>query len=341
MIKNILLIIVSFMLTIFFCEYGLRILGHQPLAKAVTESDREIMSEVDPKKRWALDDEDLGWINRPGVYQSAELNSSKMTFTEDSERLTVRPSGYLFKQPSVDWLLVGCSFTQGYSVPDSGTFSSFLNERFPLAKIHNFGTGGYSTYQSLLRTEKIFRSKDIKPNLVIYGFIGDHLPRNVATLNWVKAINSLSNGMMVHPHVTIDRDGTLVRHQRRIENVWPLETNLSIVGFIRRALIAFDLTGREPLEVAVTSALITEMDALVKANNAKFLVVILDDPNVDVMKFLKSSDIDYLMCVNPAGKIPPSYRVAEVGHPNQLQHKLWANCIGDWIARNQAIYLQN
>lgn len=339
--KNILLIIASSILTISFCEYGLRMLGFQPLAKDVTKTDREIMSEVDQEKRWALDDDDLGWVNRPGVYQSAELNSSKMTFTEDSKRLTVGPSSYLFKKPSVDWLLVGCSFTQGYSVPDSGTFSTFLNERFPLARIHNFGTGGYSTYQSLLRTEKIFRSKVIQPNLVIYGFIGDHLQRNVATLNWVKAINSLSNGMMVHPHVTIDGDGTLVRHKRRIENAWPLETNLSIVGFIRRSLIAFRLTGREKQEVAVTSALITEMDILVKENNAKFLVVILDDPNYDVIKTLKSSNIEYLMCINPEGKIPPSYRVAEVGHPNQLQHKLWADCIGDWIAKNQVRYLQN
>ena len=338
--KNIILIIASIILTVFFCEYGLRKLGYYPLAKAASESDRTMMSEVEPGKRWALDNEELGWINRPGVYQSTELNSSKMTFTENSERLTIRPSEYLIDQSRVDWLLVGCSYTQGFSVPDSGTFASMLNTRFPAARIHNFGTGGYSTYQSLLRAEKVFDEKLLQPNLMVYGFIGDHLIRNVATLDWVKAINSLSNGMFVHPHATIDRHGELVRHPRRIENTWPLETKLSIVGFVRRALLSLRLTGRESQEVAVTNALIAEADDLAKTNKSKFLVAILDDPKEGVIKFLKSSNIEYVMCVNPAGKIPASHRVAGVGHPNQLQHQLWANCIGDWIAQNPANYFQ-
>lgn len=329
--KNIMLIVISITLGVSVCEFGLRKLGYYPLTKSTSEQNRTMQSEVEPSKRWALDEEVLGWINRPGVYQSTEVGSSQMTFTKNSERLTVAPNNEFAAKQRVDWLLVGCSYTQGFSVPDSSTYASFLSARFPDARIHNFGTGGYGTFQSLLVAEKVFREQVIQPKQMIYGFIGDHLPRNVATLDWVKAINSLSNGMFVHPHATMNRDGKIIRHPRSIENEWPLETKLSIVGFFRRSLIALRLTGREPQEVGVTNALIKEMSVLAKANNTKFLVAILDDPKDGVTSFLKANNIEYVMCTNPEGKIPASHRVAGVGHPNQLQHQLWANCIGEWI----------
>jgi lysophospholipase L1-like esterase len=93
----------------------------------------------------------LGWRPKPGryVYPVGVEAKTPIRFTilADGSRVTagerenrVRPV-----------LVLGDSFTQGWAVSDEETYAWKLQERFPTARFVNYGTAGYSTYQSLLR----------------------------------------------------------------------------------------------------------------------------------------------------------------------------------------------
>ena len=75
-----------------------------------------------------------------------------MTFLDDHSRRSWTTPNKPDQRAEV--LLVGCSFTEGFGVDDEDTFSYLLNARYPHLMFHNFGTGGYGTYQSLLRVKK-------------------------------------------------------------------------------------------------------------------------------------------------------------------------------------------
>ena len=94
----------------------------------------------------------LGWTNRPGAHIDAPWWTA--TFWTDGSRPT-RPDPATTARDVI--LVLGCSYTQGYGVGDADTFAWKLQQRFPRYDVRNFGTGGYGTYQSLLRFRRMVR----------------------------------------------------------------------------------------------------------------------------------------------------------------------------------------
>lgn len=77
---------------------------------------------------------------------------------------------------TVDIMTVGGSFSWGLGMENEKTFTEILSRKFDVS-VANFAYGSYGTVQSLQLLE---RNSDLKPKIVIYGFINDHIRRNMS-----------------------------------------------------------------------------------------------------------------------------------------------------------------
>ncbi len=77
--------------------------------------------------------------------------------------------------PQLDIMTVGCSFSWGHGLASEDTFSSQIGRKLRVRTM-NFAMASYGTVQSL---QMIRRNRDLAPKIIVYGFIADHLVRNV------------------------------------------------------------------------------------------------------------------------------------------------------------------
>jgi hypothetical protein len=77
---------------------------------------------------------------------------------------------------TVDLLTVGCSFSWGHGVENPDTYTSVLARRMGI-RAANLAYSAYGTAQSVLLLE---RALDLRPKVVVYGLIQDHMKRNVS-----------------------------------------------------------------------------------------------------------------------------------------------------------------
>ncbi len=78
--------------------------------------------------------------------------------------------------PAVSLLTVGDSFSWGHGVENEDTYTARLAERWGVPAA-NLAFSAYGTVQSL---QMLQRSLDLRPRLVVYGYIADHMNRNVS-----------------------------------------------------------------------------------------------------------------------------------------------------------------
>jgi hypothetical protein len=78
--------------------------------------------------------------------------------------------------PEVGFLTIGDSFSWGHGVENEETYTARLAQRWKLPAA-NMAFAAYGTVQSL---QMLRRSLDLHPRLVIYGFIADHMKRNIS-----------------------------------------------------------------------------------------------------------------------------------------------------------------
>jgi len=77
--------------------------------------------------------------------------------------------------PTVDLMIVGCSFSWGHGVESEDTFGQVLARRRGLT-VANLAFSAWGTTQAVQMLE---RNRDLAPRAVVYGFMSDHLKRNV------------------------------------------------------------------------------------------------------------------------------------------------------------------
>jgi len=77
---------------------------------------------------------------------------------------------------SVDVLTIGGSYSWGGGVDNEDTFSSIMAEQLGLS-VYNVAYGSYGTVQALQMLRKY---ADLKPKVVVYGFLVDHERRNLS-----------------------------------------------------------------------------------------------------------------------------------------------------------------
>ncbi|SMH41046.1 SGNH/GDSL hydrolase family protein [Azospirillum agricola] len=327
--------LVSLVLSLLVGEAYLRMAGFAPKAAWVNANF--------DGSNWGMEDPVLGWVNRPGVFASLEKGGADMSFQPDHSR-TSRPVKDMGRPADV--LVVGCSFTQGYSVADAETYAWRLGERFPSMVVDNFGTGGYSTYQALLRVRKELEARKDPAKLVILGFIAHQMVRTVAPPDWVKFLTDRNGAMVIPPHATVtatEQGDRLVEHPLETVQPWPLEHRSALVTELHAGFLRLWLGDRMAQRVPATAAVIRSMRDAVEARGGRLLVALLDDASLPggkadydaLVASLGGAGISYADCVDPEYDANPSaLQVGGAGHPNGTVHRRWADCVGRWVEAN-------
>jgi hypothetical protein len=279
-----------------------------------------------------LEDDVLGWTNCPGTFASHEGDNASMTFWEGGRRAT-RPEVQPPRRNQKRVVLVGASFTQGFGVRDEQTFAWQIDAALPDVSVENYGTGGYGTYQALLLLERLFEMGRIEPDLVVYGFPYFTATRNVATYGWLSALRLAGPRRYSPPHVVLE-DGHLERRPPSALASWPLEHRLAVVRAFHDSYTQRRLSGRDALVVPATRRLLSLMRERVEQAGSRLLVAVLDNsqrPNL-YGRFMGKQRIPYVDCTYPEPVLAtPRLRVGGTGHPNQIPHAYWADCIGKRI----------
>jgi hypothetical protein len=309
----------TIIISLFIGEAVFRWLGHKP---------REIT--LNPNfwiTGWAPMDPYLGWVNREGAFRSVEPGNALMRFEADGRRHDpLGPKGA--DVPKI--LVVGCSFTQGEGVPDDDPYPHVINRAMPAFEVLNYGTGGYGTYQSLLRMKTYFGSPHAATPVVIYGFNGHHITRNVATADWVTLLTTRDGRYLVPPHVRLSGEGLRELPASPVR-IWPLETQSALVSVGHNAMLKTMQFVRWRDRLEIMRRLLREMKQTAAANNAWLLVLrqVGTEPALEIMQ---QEGIDSVFC-EPPDPFDPEYRVGGVGHPNGKQHARWARCVLEALAK--------
>lgn len=127
---------------------------------------------------WVRYDARLGWIPEPGLrnlvfddFPPVSTNSRSM---RGEREYADRPAA-----GTTRILVVGDSFTFGFSAPDEHVWVRLLEDSLPQAEALNMGVPGYGTDQMLLRLER--DGLPLKPDIVIAAVYEDDLNRNLLT----------------------------------------------------------------------------------------------------------------------------------------------------------------
>jgi hypothetical protein len=212
----------------------------------------------------------MGWINRAGVVLSNEPGHVPMTFLSDGRRFDPADD----KSPDLNIaLFVGDSFTQGYGVADDEAYVHLVNLALPSLRALNYGTGGYSTFQSLLRMRHYFTTAPAKKtSIVVYGLIGAHLERNVSTPDWIFGISGTKGAYVAAPHVRVSGD-RLVEKTGGTMPLWPLEGTSAAVALAHRASISAIFAASSAEQQHAMKLLLLTMRQIAEDHGARFVVL--------------------------------------------------------------------
>jgi lysophospholipase L1-like esterase len=234
--------------------------------------------------------------------------------------------------------VVGCSFTQGWGLDDAETFPWLLQRRLAEVRVRNFGTGGYGTYQSLLRIERALQTKSALRRFVVYGFADFHEARNVAAHAWLKALAAGSGDAVRVPYCSFDHDGALRREPPIGYRTWPFDGVLASVRLVEDRLESLAAPVREGQARAVTQALLGEMDRVVRDAGARFIVVELAVRDAATKRayasYAREHGIDLVDCAPPE-LYRPSMRLRGDLHPNASMNRVWADCIEKQVVQTR------
>jgi hypothetical protein len=139
------------------------------------------------------DDPELGYVARENasVRQLRPLTFS--VATDDRGGRVARPG--MSAPEKIDVLSIGCSFTWGHGVEQPDTYPAILQGKTGL-KVYNAGLASYGTTTALL---SIKRYADLRPRVIVYGFIDDHIPRSLS-------LTAATLGPFIRPVPFVDFD---------------------------------------------------------------------------------------------------------------------------------------
>lgn len=328
-VKTGLLSLVAVCVALALGEVAVRLMGYDSWTYQTLDADEPVLHDPHPVR---------GWVNRPGRHHippyHPEDDSIRISILAAGQRSTRRTA---IAGTSGDVLVVGGSYTQGWAISDDETYAWQLQTAHPQYRFHNFGVGGYGTYQSLLAMEDVL-PKLSRPAFVLYGFMYHHPARNVAPGPWLRTLTTYSRrGHVAVPYATLDAaNGTLTRFPPTRYQLWPLAEYSAFVNLANRAYHRAITYRRSQQQQAVTEQLMAEMQATAAEYGADFRVVLLsapDDINATYRGFLDQANISYIDCAEP---LTDDLRVRGEGHPNGILNVRWAACISEgmqWSAK--------
>jgi hypothetical protein len=178
-------------------------LGHSPV-EAAWKARVALLGH--PRVGIWQNDEELGWRHRASASgRESKWLAYDVRYTTDVLGHRVTEGGY--DRPKL--LFVGGSFTFGHGVEDGEPFAARLALAFPDHKVINAAVNGWGTAQSLLEVEaQLAQHDDVE--LVVYGFIANHLHRNHRRRSWLEGIDRWGG----RRNVLFEQVGSELRWQR-------------------------------------------------------------------------------------------------------------------------------
>ena len=315
--KNFSLVIFSIIITTMILELCLRLFGHEPF---------EYYKNNSPDRTIYKPDKKLGWTSKTGSYYSKidKENFIKYKFLKDGSRYT----GYNLTQNSIKKkiVLIGGSLTMGHALNDEETFAYLLQKKLNRYQIKNFGIGGYGTYQSYLKLKDVFdTNKNIK--IVVYSFMDHHEVRNVGDASWHEHL-ALNSGATVYlPYAKLDKFGGLLDYPPVKYVVLPLSNFSVLITKIQKKIMRIIHFSLNEDKTLITKKIITKMNRLSKKNNSNFIFVNLLTNGLKVNDYKKFAKENHIQFSNCQIELTQEYVVKNDGHPNNLAHRKYFECI--------------
>lgn len=309
-------------------EAGARIAGYAPRETAADSQQPPLRHDRDA---------DLGWVPSPGTYHYRPGGGDEPEVEVNVRPDRARATSSLDPGSRADVVTLGGSYTFGQDVGDADTWSWKLQERFPGLRVSNLAGNAYGTLQSLVRLEQ-YEARAVAPlRVAIYGFFDHHQARNVASWGWlVNLEKGNTRGAFEVPYALLDEEGQLVRASEPA--TWPrlpLRSTLALVPLLERGLVVWRWREREGMGGPVTRALLLEMAGTARRAGGHLLVAGLSwNPAArdSYTAFLKAARIPVVDCDDPRIATRAWRARGGTGHPNELAHSHWAECIARRLA---------
>ena len=285
---------------------------------------------TDPQSRnplMCLHDETLGWRGKPGRYiikgYSEEQEDFYMTILEDGSRATSQEMSP--KENQIVFL--GDSVTWGQALDDDQTFCWKLQKRLEKWQIKNYGMGGYGTYQNYLFLKTYLEESGVKPQLVVLAHTSWQTMRNVAPSIWMRDLSREnfrdSEKRLKVPFAYLDKDENLVTGEMSEYTSWPFRQQSAWIGFLESVYYKFRVGYRMKNFYLLEKKIILEMKRMCEKKGVKFLYISLIR-ELDYSGF----GFETNKCMKEDYKWGDSrYTVKNEGHPNEVMHDYWTNCI--------------
>jgi hypothetical protein len=122
-------------------------------------------------------DDEIGFVpvrNGATLRRHPRMGLAYHLFTSD-RRARVDARGEA-TPPRVDLMTIGCSFSWGHGIENHETYTALIARRAGL-RAANFAFSSYGTVQAVQMLE---RNLDLRPRVVVYGVIQDHVKRNLS-----------------------------------------------------------------------------------------------------------------------------------------------------------------
>ncbi len=225
--ENLLLALVSTLVTLILLEVGLRVVAPDLAGEPVT-SNQYLFYQFDPK---------LGWANKAGT-------KGKFARQEFSYDLSINSHGLrggeitLEKPAGIRRVAVlGDSFTWGIGASDAEIFTGLIEKDLGKAEVLNFGISGYGPVQYHLLTEKVL---SFKPDAVVVAFcLGNDF---IDSVLWERY-------RYYKPFARLDEAGKLVIDGYPIPNVkrFPSSYDGGLLGTLHQSSYLFRFVDRHAL----------------------------------------------------------------------------------------------
>jgi len=294
-------------------------------------------------------DEEMGFVpvrNGATVRRHPRSGLAYRLFTSD-RRARVDAPGEQTTGP-LDLMTIGCSFSWGHGVENHETFTSVVARRRSL-RAANFAFASFGTVQSV---QMLARNLDLRPRVVVYGVIQDHVKRNHSgcapaygpaclPCAWVDFDDV--RGPFIHPP-----DGDAYAFNRRFWDTfffrrgsWPRRLAVTMEADLRRLQGETAFPRRDPeRRQAALEFLLARMRALTREAGAHLVIVYIpylergstnapppaltaalasvEGPGVSVL------DLAPVVARYYADAARPLLRFERDAHPNQAAHALIA-----------------
>jgi hypothetical protein len=331
--------------TLIGCIFAEAVLRYAEIQKIEPDSSRltAIFNGSIERSTWGEIDAEIGWVNKEGnEFISKEPGNNRITNWPGYKRATGESVIKKSSLPTID--IYGDSWTNGQGAPDLEAFPSVLNYNLSRYFVQNYGTPGYSTFQSYLLMKRTITDKTRVAVFCLTPFM------NWRDLEFYSTINSIKDkktGVPIRPPFLIKKGEKFLLSPSWITTPWFMEGRSFLIQHLHSLFIRIYAKLYSPIlakneldnikftqdTTSITEQIVRMQVNLTKEHNSEYLFVMLTgtkDPRwKGLVSRLNASGINAIDCDIP--NFDNSYLNGGVTgmHPNGKAHRFYSKCIED------------